>query len=280
MARVRPLHYLLGAEGVALLRSWRAGDAAAGVRRTTELTDLLARGDLLATELDLPELDAATGYAGWAPTYDDLPNPLILVEEPAVRALVDEAPPGRALDAACGTGRHAAYLRRCGHEVVAVDASPAMLDKARARLPEADCRLGDLTSLPLASASVDLAVCALALSHLPDLIPPLAELARVVRPGGRVIVSDFHPLNVYLGGAALFPRSDAGFAVVRSYEHDCGDYVSAARAAHLEIEHCLEPKWTPAHAELMAGPLFALAPDAFRTAFVGLPGAIIWSLRR
>ena len=59
---------------------------------------------------DVPELDARSGYARWAATYDRPGNPLISVEQPAVWGLIDALPAGRTLDAACGTGRHAAHL--------------------------------------------------------------------------------------------------------------------------------------------------------------------------
>jgi len=102
--------------------------------------------------------------------------------------------PGPVLDAACGTGRHTAYLVGAGREVMGVDASEPMLARARRRLPEADLRVGELTRLPLEAESVAGAVCALALSHLADIAPAIAELGRVLALRGRLIVSDPHPL--------------------------------------------------------------------------------------
>ena len=93
------------------------------------------------------------------------------------------------LDAACGTGRHAAYLAGAGWEVTGVDASEAMLDRAQARLPDADLRVGELSALPVAEETFTGAVCALALSRLPEIGPAIAELARVLRPGGRLVLS-------------------------------------------------------------------------------------------
>ncbi len=186
MARVSVGHFLVGMEGLAILRSWLTApdDAAA---RLEELSGFLARPESspLTLQLDVPNEDVQSGYVRWAGVYDGAANPLIHVEEPAVRALIDALPPGRALDAACGTGRHARHLHSRGHRVIGVDASAAMLDVARHRLPDVDFRLGDLGALPVETASTDLVVCALALTHCERLAPPIAELARVVGPGGR-----------------------------------------------------------------------------------------------
>jgi ubiquinone/menaquinone biosynthesis C-methylase UbiE len=83
-----------------------------------------------------------------------------------------------------------------------------MLAKARAKLPQGDFREGDLAALSVETASVDAVVCALALVHLRDLGPAMAEVARVLRPGGRVIVSDVHPFLIMPGWQAQF-RTEA-----------------------------------------------------------------------
>src|SRR5262249_30789649 len=150
---------------------------------------ILEQGDAgpLGMEMPVPVEDVVAGYDRWSSSYDTVPNPLIRVEEPVVRAAIDRVAPGVALDAACGTGRHSGYLRARGHRVIGVDMSPGMLARARARVPDGDFRRGDLVALPLDDASVDLAVCALALAHCDDLGPPVRELARVLRPAGRLV---------------------------------------------------------------------------------------------
>ena len=281
MARVRFGHWLIGAAGMGALRSWLGSDRAVVDARIADLERLLRIRDeepLLALELPMPEVDAVRGYASWAGTYDVLPNPLIAVEEPAVRRLLGDAPPGRALDAACGTGRHAAFLATRGHRVAGVDGSPAMLARAQHRLPGATLAVGSLGALPIASASVDVAVCALALMHLPDPRPAIAELARVVRPGGRIVLSDLHPMTLTLGGGALFQGADGAFGRVSGWVHRHEDYVAAFTATGLEIRACVEPVWGDAELPLLGGPLFALAPDAVRAAFLDLPAALVWSL--
>ena len=124
------------------------------------------------------EVDSRAGYDAKAAIYDDAPNPIIAAEQRAVWPIVDGVAPGCALDAACGTGRHAARLLDRGHTVVAVDAAPGMLETVRVKLPQAEVRAGDLTALPVDDDSIDLAVCALALTHLAKPEPAIAELAR------------------------------------------------------------------------------------------------------
>jgi SAM-dependent methyltransferase len=268
------LHELMvGVEGLALLRSLYSDAAQARAARLSEMRDLLA--DAPPTEHLGVELDLSDGYARWAPTYDR-PLRLFGIEEPPLRRLLDALPAGEVLDAACGTGRWASYLAGRGHVVTGVDQSPAMLDLARAKLPDARFQQGELTRLPLADASVDAAVCALALVHVADLATAIGELARVVRPGGRVVISDVHPFLVMLGWQAQFP-TDRGRAYVRLHAHLPSDYATAALGAGLAVRSCTEPRLS---AEAVATPTADLIPDANRAAYVGLPGVLIWEFER
>jgi SAM-dependent methyltransferase len=122
-------------------------------------------------------------------------------------------------------------------------------------------------------------VCSLALTHVPDLAPVFAEFARVVRPGGTVIVSDIHPLYVTFGGAAaVFPTATDGFELhfVRNNVHPVGAYVRAAVDAGLVIRECHEP--VVPEAAITANPAHAVVPDAVRGALDGLPYLLVWRL--
>jgi ArsR family transcriptional regulator len=100
-----------------------------------------------------------------------------------------------ALDVGTGTGTLALELAAVGMRVIAVDHSKAMLDAAQRKLEGSDARielrLGEATSLPLADAEVDVAFAHLVLQYLPAPAQALPELARVVKPGGAVVVVDF-----------------------------------------------------------------------------------------
>jgi SAM-dependent methyltransferase len=229
--------------------------------------------------VDVPIVDAQRGYARWSETYDNPGNPLIELEQPVVWSIFEQITPGAALDAACGTGRHARRLVELGHDVVGVDGSPEMLDRAKRSLPDAVFRDGDLCSLPAESASVDLVVCALSLVHVADLCSAITELSRVLRPGGRMVLSDQHPAAVAFGGAAYFQDAGGGAGVVRGYGHLHGDYLRAFEQAGLTVRQCLEPRFGPAEAAMQAS-ASSFIPDATEAAYVGVPGALIWDLDR
>ena len=99
-------------------------------------------------------------------------------------------------DLGCGTGQVAAVLAPFVARVVAVDRSEEMLQAARRRLRDArnvEVRRGELEALPIADATLDAATLLLVLHHLPDPAAALGEAARVLRPGGRLLIADMLP---------------------------------------------------------------------------------------
>jgi SAM-dependent methyltransferase len=104
------------------------------------------------------------------------------------------------LDPRAGYGRYAAHLAGQGRQVVGVDIAAEMLAIAQPRVPTGRIVVGDLCALPLPTASMAGAVSGLALARVGDLAVAMRELARVVRAGGRVVVSVPHPLVVAPAG--------------------------------------------------------------------------------
>jgi ubiquinone/menaquinone biosynthesis C-methylase UbiE len=267
----------LGLEGAALLRNVVDGDDDFITARLTAikaLIDQVGHGPF-ALRAPVPELDVDAGYEAWAPIYDEMSNALIEAEQPLVDAALRDVPPGEALDAASGTGRHVARLLSCGHRTIGVDRSEAMLVRARSKHPGVVFCLGELTALPVASRSVDVVTCALALSHLADPAPAITELARVAKPGARVIISDAHPTFVLILGQALFPHQGA-FAYVRNHAHLHGVYLRAFATAGLEVIDCTE---APMTADFTEG-ITAGAAEAAAALWNDVPTVLVWTLAR
>jgi ArsR family transcriptional regulator len=99
-------------------------------------------------------------------------------------------------DLGCGTGQVAAAIAPFVARAFAVDRSSDMLEAARRRLkdiPNVDVRRGDLEALPIQDRELDVATFVLVLHHLPDPAAALGEAARVLKPGGRLLICDMLP---------------------------------------------------------------------------------------
>ena len=190
-----PLAYLLGLEGIALLRAFSGVyDRDFTIARLREIRALLDSVEELGDGVESHPITTREGYARWAGFYDEPGNQLIDLEQLLVREILDSLPLGVALDAGCGTGRHTAYLASLGHKVIGVDTSPEMLGLAREKVPGGEFYEADLNDVPLADDSVDVVVCAIALSHVADLAQALGEFVRVLRPNGHLVISDSRSL--------------------------------------------------------------------------------------
>jgi ubiquinone/menaquinone biosynthesis C-methylase UbiE len=155
-----------------------------------------------------------------------------------------------------------------------------MLAVAREKLPQADFRQGALESLPVDAACVDLVTCALALTHVKDLGPVMQEFARVLRPGGKALISDIHPFAAMTSLVAAFPTDDGGLGVpfVENRVHQHGEYITAFHDAGLRVEACLEPLVT--EEMIPRFPTYGAYPDGTRDALLGMPWLLIWQVAR
>ena len=292
-----PLAYLLGLEGIALLRAF-AGEYGRDFTeaRLAETRALLDSVEQLGDGGTADPMSIADAYRAWAQFYDEPGNQLIDLEQPIVRQILDGLPLGTALDAACGTGRHAAYLASLGHQVIGVDTSPDMLAVARPKITDGQFHEADLHHLPIPGQHVDVVVCALTLGHIPDLGPVLAEFVRVLRPGGHLVISDARGLlGIGLPLVKTGPDGNPGY--MPNWSRLASDYLVAALPLGLQVRRCEEPRrpyplvdsgGTPpgdpapvaAHVPDATPPdiwsLHPWCPDATNAAFRNTPAAIIW----
>ncbi|MCB0164997.1 MAG: methyltransferase domain-containing protein [Anaerolineae bacterium] len=184
---------------------------------------------LLAIEHRSLDVSAVEGYALWASSYDGGHNPLIVVEQPRVEALLEPLSFTTVLDVGCGTGRHALQLARQGVAVTAIDQSPHMLAVARQAADRDElsidfqCRsLED--GLPFEACQFDLLVCALMLCHVPDLAGAIQEFHRVLQPGGHLLITDFHPEVIHQGWRTFVDRPGMTY-LLPNMAHRRADYL-------------------------------------------------------
>jgi ubiquinone/menaquinone biosynthesis C-methylase UbiE len=125
--------------------------------------------------------------------------------EQTLGAYLPEAATGRrALDVGCGTGHHMTDLAARGFDVAGVDGSNDMLDQARGLNPAFELHQADVDELPFPAESFDLALCIEVLRYLPDPQSAIAEIARVLRPGGICLATSAPLFSV--NGYALVNR--------------------------------------------------------------------------
>ena len=180
----------------------------------------------------------------------------------AIEAVL-EASPHRVLEVGCGPGEAAERIATNGIEVEALDSSERMVELARARGVEA--RVGDVQALPFEDESFDAALAAWMLYHVPDVKAGIGELARVLRPGGRLVavtnrVEHLRELRDVLGGdfaTASFSDENAREILLRFFtlveERDAGGWINfpdrAAVAAYVDASRSLWARELPADFE-------------------------------
>ncbi len=164
----------------------------------------------------------------------------------------------RVLDCATGTGDLAIAFQRAGAEVTGIDFTPEMIALAMAKAPSIRFETADVTALPYPGASFDIASIAFGIRNVHDPARGIAEMARVVRKGGRVVILEFgQPHNrlaralyeVYrkrllprLGGAVTGEREAYRYLESSSAQFPCGaDFVALMRGSTPFGEITVEP---------------------------------------
>jgi malonyl-CoA O-methyltransferase len=183
-------------------------------------------------------LPSRAAYALWAARYPaEAHNPLMALEQAAMLDLLPEVAGQRVLDAACGTGRYARLLTERGAVVVGCDHSLDML-----RLADGARCGGDLLRLPFGAGTFDGVVCALAIGHTAALEVAIGELARVLRPGGWLLVSDLHPYQTLRGAERTFRGADGRHYAVEHHLHTMEGTLTALVSSDLMLEAIREPQ--------------------------------------
>ncbi len=187
-------------------------------------------------------LNADEAYACWASSYDKTPNPLIALEERLLTAVLASFADCDIVDLGCGTGRWLRQLQATHtRSLTGIDSSPAMLAQARMKcllstsLVEASC-----IATPLADHSVDCVLGSFLLSYVQDITRFATEAARILRPGGTLIVSDLHPRTPSYGWRRNFRSAGHLFEIV-TFPYTLPGLIAAMNTAELTLEQIYEP---------------------------------------
>jgi len=191
------------------------------------------------------KLDIIGGYDKWAATYDRDPNPLIALEERVTLEFVGNIRGQRVLDLGCGTGRYCVLLAERGASVVGIDPSSEMLEHARRKYTPArqfELCHGTIEEVSLPSEHFDLVLSALTLGHIPELEPTFAAAVRLLKKGGRMVISDAHPYWPVSGHdyTEFFDQAGQEYRIP-IYPHLFEEYWHLCRKFRLVVEDIREP---------------------------------------
>lgn len=235
-------------------------------------------GSALYDSLGALYLSPTDGFNELAPTYDQrlAGNPLFAIESAAMLSMLPSLTGRSVADIGCGTGRLTLQLAQLGAgTVIGVDLSEEMLAVAMRKAKRNEdltavltWRRGDLLErLPLADASVDIVVCALTLSFLPDASGAFRELSRIISPSGSLVLSDYHPHGLTQARAEAsardsnkdkaphlrFTSASGDDCRIAQYVHTISDLFHAGQAAGLTLVQLSEPIPEPHIANTYAG---------------------------
>ena len=200
------------------------------------------------------------GYDLWASTYDATPNPIVTVDDEVLSALIGDVSGQVVVDAGCGTGRHTVRLAASAARVIAIDYSEAMLEQLRRKVGggHVECIAHDLrTPLPIGSQQADGVVCALVGEHIENLVELYRELHRVLRVGGWLVFSVYHPYLALSGKQANFTDEHACIEYrLGALKHQISDYFTAMSDAGFTVElmheHVVDDEMISKHSMLMS----------------------------
>ncbi len=273
----------LGYAGLALLRNWLIGKNASIVSIFNEISSIVEKQPNILkvneVKTKATEYDIKSGYKIWSKTYDTEENILIQIEEPIVKRILKKYSRGKALDLGCGTGRYSLYLDSLGHSVTGVDISKDMIRLAQKKSKKVQFIQGDISNLSFEDNKFDLMVSGLAIHYVKNLEKAINEFARVLRPGGQLIISSIHPWMVALGAHAEFHDKNSGWGFIKDNVLWHSSYIEAFNKSSFRIVQCYEPKIGSKEVKTLQK-WSELSLKTMSSALKGLPVAIVWVLEK
>lgn len=192
------------------------------------------------------------GYNQWSTFYDTYPNPTVAIDELNFPKVYQELSGTNILEIGCGTGRHTTRLIEAGNYVVGVDISAGMLTRLKEKIKHPSLELinGDFLETVFADSSFDAIVASLVLEHIFDLEAFFDKSAKLLRPAGRIFLSEIHPYRTAKGTFAHFKNPDGTEAQLTSAAHTESSIQSTALRSGFSVKEITTVKGDSTFAEI------------------------------
>lgn len=178
-------------------------------------------------------------YASWAESYDTNENRTRDLDAVVLRMHELDIAGRDVLEIGCGTGKNTEWLAQHAESVTAMDLSPEMLARARARLQKGLVTFVEQDiqhAWPVPDESFNAVVGNLVLEHVSNIQIVFHEAQRVLRPNGTLFLCELHPFRQRLGSQAQFTDAKSGDRLkVEAYVHDVSEYVNGGIDAGLKL---------------------------------------------
>jgi len=177
-------------------------------------------------------------YDIWANSYDSQPGNLMLdLDELLFSELIKNVSFENKVvaDIGCGTGRHWQKLYAAmPARLIGFDVSEGMLKVLKEKHPKAETHKLESNELKLEAASADILISTLALAHIENIEDAFAEWTRVLKSGGHIIITDYHPAALEKGGNRTFTHNGKVISV-KNYIHPVEQIINLAKTAGFTV---------------------------------------------
>jgi malonyl-CoA O-methyltransferase len=183
-------------------------------------------------------MDIRTAYDRWSHTYDTDRNLTRDLDQAVTRRILAGLESHSVVEIGCGTGKNTLWLSQIAERVQAIDASAAMLEKAKAKVNSTNVTftIGDITKPWICDdASADLITCNLVLEHIQDLSFIFSEASRILVKGGFFFISELHPFRQYRGTKAKFQNNQETIEIT-AFTHHISEFINVAKVYGFSLQ--------------------------------------------
>lgn len=178
-------------------------------------------------------------YNLWSDYYDQNNNPTRDLDHLIVRKFIQHFKNKNIIEIGCGTGKNTVLLSEVAVQVLAIDFSEGMIEKARIKMRDkknVKFKFADITEKwPCEENHYDVVMCSLVLEHIENLVFIFSEANRVLIESGEFFINEFHPFRQYKGKKANFQK-DGKRIELESYVHEVSEFINSGLTNNFELK--------------------------------------------
>lgn len=198
----------------------------------------------LPWQKSIPVLSPHEGYQRWAPHYSVESNPIKNLSNDTIQRFLPDLAGKSVLDAGCGAGYFCTIAQKArASRILGIDFSSHMLEEAKRNCPSGEFQRIDIANEAIQENDFDVVILALVLGHIQNINSTLSNLARVLRPGGTFILSDFHPSLTLKKAKRTFKDETGKLFEIQHHLHPLGEISETLLQSDVTLEELVEPVW-------------------------------------